>query len=131
MHRTFLLLIPLVICSCVKEPGIGGRGEIHGLVLEQRYDDGAPVGEPYPIPEQDVFIVYGDGDGETSDDDVSTGADGRFRFPWLRKGSYRIFVISECDTAICPSGNYSVVRSVELEDRRDLVDAGVFVIENH
>ena len=79
MFRSICFLIPIILVSCVKEPGIGGRGEIHGLVLEQRYDDGVPVGEPYPIPEQDVFIVYGDGDGETSDDDVSTGADGRFR----------------------------------------------------
>ena len=120
-----------MLVSCAKEPGIGGRGEIHGRVLEQRFDDGVAFGDPYPIPEQDVFIVYGDADGETANDDVSTGSDGRFRFPWLRKGTYKIFVISECDTAICPSGSYSIVRSVELEDRMDMADVGDLVIENH
>ncbi len=131
MIRSLFILLTVILVSCVKEPGIGGRGEIHGRVLEQRYDDGVVYGDPYPVPDHDVFIVYGDEDGETANDDVSTGADGRFRFPWLRKGTYKIFVISEGDTAVYPSGSYSIVRTVELQDRMDLVDVGDFVIENH
>src|SRR5688572_10183771 len=95
--RSWLILL-IASIGCAKEPGIGGRAEIHGRVLERHQGSG----EYYPLADHDVFIVFGD--GTTPDDDVSTGPDGRFRFPWLRKGAYRVFTISECDWDLenCP-----------------------------
>ena len=122
-HRSMLISIVVIgLLGCAKEPGIGGRAEIHGRVMEQHQGSG----EFYPIPDHDVFIVFGD--GTTPDDDVSTGPDGRFRFPWLKKGNYRIFTFSECED--CSSGSIVVERSVELSDRNDLVDVGDLYITN-
>lgn len=112
--------------GCAKEPGIGGRAEIHGRVLEQHQGSG----EYYPKQDHRVYIVYGDGSAQ--DDDVRTGADGRFRFPWLRKGNYKVYTLSECEQNIvdCPSGTFPVSRDVDLVNRTDLVDVGDLLITN-
>ncbi len=114
-----------LITGCAKEPGIGGRGEIQGRIMEQHQGEG----DLYPRPDHEVYIVYGD--GTTEDDNVRTGPDGRFRFPWLRKGEYRIYTFSECeDLTACPGGTVAVIREVDLIQRKDLVDVGDLNIMN-
>ncbi len=129
-HITLVLLAWPLLHGCVKEPGIGGRAEIHGRVMEQHHNDaGEPQGDPYPLPDKRVYIVYGDNTGV--DDDVRTGPDGRFRFPWLRKGSYRVYTISECQVNYdCLSGTYQVSREAELSGRTEIMDIGDLKIEN-
>lgn len=123
----FFILLAFSFQSCSKDPGEGGRAEIQGRVIEQRYNNNTqqPVGSPYPKAEQRVYIIYGD--GEFHDDDVRTGPDGRFRFPWLRKGDYTVYTISEC-------GQYtgctmSVSASANIADRKELVDVGDLQIQ--
>jgi hypothetical protein len=126
-----LLLLILLVTGCVKEPGIGGRAEIHGRVIEQHHNNsGQPRGDPYPRAGRRVYISYGDATGH--DDDVRTGPDGRFRFAWLRKGTYRVFTFSECHHTdpLCIGGTKVVTRTVEITDRRELVDIGDMLIEN-
>ena len=72
-----IMVLPILMAACSKDPGDGGRAEIRGRLMEQR-----------------VYIIYGD--GTYHDDDVRTGHDGRFRFTWLRKGTYNVYAISEC-----------------------------------
>jgi hypothetical protein len=130
-HLVLVLLCIALITGCAKEPGIGGRAEITGRVMEQHHtNSGNPVGDPYPRPGHRVYIIYGD--GNTHDDDVRTGPDGRFRFAWLRKGTYSVYTVSECDPfdEDCPGGTRVVSRAVELKDRRDQVDIGDLSIEN-
>jgi hypothetical protein len=129
MCRAFLLLIPmLLLLGCNKEPGEGGRAEIQGRVMAQNYlntPQGTPFGEPYPVPEHRVYIIYGD--GQFHDDDVRTSADGRFRFTGLRKGSYTVYTISQQyrdATTADASGTFVVRHTVEITDRRAVVDAG-------
>jgi hypothetical protein len=130
MMRSLLpgaLLLALLATGCSKEPGEGGKAEIRGVVHEQRYNSSSPVGEPYPKAEQRVYIVYGN--GTYPDDDTRTGPNGEFRFPWLRKGQYRIYVISECST--CPSGEEAVFKDVEISGRREVVNMGTLLIRNY
>ncbi len=122
-----LIVFSMLLQSCSKEPGEGGRAEIQGKVMEQRYNNNTqqPVGSPYAKAEQRVYIIYGD--GEFHDDDVRTGPDGRFRFPWLRKGDYTVYTISEC-------GQYSgctisVSANASISDRKELVDVGDLLIQ--
>lgn len=131
--RQFLPSILLLLAtSCAKEAGIGGRGEIHGRVMEQYFDNDTPTGEAYPKAGERVYIVYGGGTGDTGDDNVRTGPDGRFRFAWLRKGDYRIYVISECaDNIQCPNGSRSVGQQVHLDTRKSMVDVGDLLIDNY
>jgi hypothetical protein len=129
--RTVSLLFILLAAGCVKDPGIGGRAEIQGRVMEQRYNSsGVPQGDPYPRAGRRVYISYGAEEGQ--DDTERTGPEGHFRFPWLRKGTYRIHVMSQCqvDPVDCPAGTREVWRIVELSDRKAVVDVGDLLIEN-
>jgi hypothetical protein len=123
-----LSAVSILLTACSKEPGEGGRAEIRGRILEQRYSNNTqqPQGQPYPKAEQRVYIIYGD--GTYHDDDVRTGPDGTFRFPWLRKGSYNIYTISEC-------GSYNgctvaVGTRTNITGRKDVVDIGDLTIQN-
>ncbi len=120
-------MILLLATGCSKEPGEGGRAEIRGVVQEQRYNSSSPTGNPYPVAEQRVYIIYGD--GVYADDDTRTGPNGEFRFSWLRKGDYRIYVISECNS--CPSGTEGIYRNVEVTGRKDVVNVGTITIRNY
>lgn len=130
MMRSLLpgaLLPALLATGCSKDPGEGGRGEIRGVVHEQRYNGSNPTGNPYPVAEQRVYIIYGD--GTYPDDDTRTGPNGEFRFAWLRKGDYRIYTISECSS--CPSGAEAVFRNAEITGRKDIVNVGTITIRNY
>lgn len=131
MNRKLIsgLLCVVLLIACRKEPGEGGRAEIRGLVYEQQYNSSTnlPIGEAYPIAEQRVYIIYGD--GEYFDDDTRTGPSGEFRFPWLRKGDYRIYVISECDD--CPGGTEGIYQDATVNGRKDVVNLGTITVRNY
>lgn len=119
--------LSLLFVACSKDPGDGGRAEVRGVVLRQDVSlSGNPQGEPYPAVEERVYIIYGD--GQYFDDDTRTGPNGEFRFPWLRKGSYRIYAISECDNDNCREGIY---RTVEIEGRREIVTTPTITVLNY
>ncbi|MBK9456483.1 MAG: hypothetical protein IPO24_13285 [Bacteroidetes bacterium] len=54
--------------------------------------------QEYYSPDEKVFIVYGD--NTAFDDEVSTAYDGTYKFEYLRKGLYTIYVYSDC--ILCP-----------------------------
>ena len=96
--------------------------------MEQRYNPSTnqPIGQPYVLAEARVYIIYGD--GAFHDDDVNTGPDGRFHFPWLRKGDYTVYVISECPQY---SGcTFAVSATAEIGDRKAVVDVGDLTVQN-
>jgi len=123
--------LAILLIACNKDPGEGGKAEIRGRVLEQLYNNnGVATGAPYALAEQNVYIIYGDAtEGQFPDDNVDSGPDGTFRFKWLRKGTYSIYTISECDT--CDSGSRAVFAKVEIGDRKEVVQAGDLVIDNY
>ena len=117
----------LLLSSCRKEPGEGGRAEIRGLLYEQRYVNGQPSGDAYPLADTRVYIIYGD--GAYHDDDTRTGPNGEFRFAWLRKGDYRLYAISECQG--CPGGSEGVYLSASVNGRKDVVNVGRLTVRNY
>ncbi|MCU0319247.1 MAG: DUF4198 domain-containing protein [Flavobacteriales bacterium] len=124
MRAALLLSAVLFLTACSKEPGDGGRAEIRGVVLMQNVSlSGNPLDDPFPAVDERVFIIYGD--GQYHDDDTRTGPNGEFRFPWLRKGPYRVYAISECDNDGCREG---VFRSAEIDGRRDIVNVPTITI---
>ena len=120
--------IALLLTACSKEPGEGGKALIRGTVLKQDINNntGQPTGDPYPAQEEKVYIIYGDHD--FYDDDIDTDPDGKFEFRWLRKGSYTIFVYSECPT--CEAGAEAKRYTVEVSDRKGTVDVPTITIAN-
>lgn len=120
-------LAALLLSSCTKEPGEGGKALIRGTILEQEINNntGQPTGDPYPAQEYTVYIIYGDND--YFDDDIDTGPNGEYEFRWMRKGSYTLFVYSECPT--CDGGQEVKRVTVEVSDKKEVVDVPTITIE--
>ena len=115
MKQLFISTIFLLLLfSCSKYEGQGGAATIKGVVVEQKYNSLGNVIASYPIPDQDVYIIYGAGN-TFYDDDIKTSFDGSFEFRYLRKGTYKIFVYEDCNS--CPSGQKEVLKEVEITEK--------------
>lgn len=128
VSTALLALGVFFLAGCTKEPGEGGKALIRGTVLEQPINNntGQPSGDPYPALEQRVYIRYGDHDFQ--DDDTRTGPDGLYEFRWLRKGSYTLFIYSECPT--CPGGQEVKSATVEITDRDQVLQVPTLTAAN-
>lgn len=91
------ILISACFLSCKKQPGEGGFASIEGKVYVKNYDASYTIltAEHY-LPGETVYIIYGDGTeiGNT----VKTSYDGSFKFNYLRKGKYKVYVLGEDST---------------------------------
>lgn len=89
-----LLALALVMPSCNKGAGEGGTGTVQGFVKMVHHPDDDYTLTPDTIvaAKTDVFIVYGD--ENFFGDDIETGADGGYRFEYLRPGNYTVYAYS-------------------------------------
>jgi hypothetical protein len=117
--RRILALVSLLLLSnaCSKYEGEGGSSTIKGVVVEQKYNSLGNVIAEYPIPDQDVFIIYGN-ESTFYNDDIKTSFDGSFEFRYLKKGNYKVFVYEDCNT--CPSGKKEVLVPVEISKNNEI-----------
>ena len=125
-----VLFIFLSLSSCKKIEGPGGAATIKGKVHVTEYDlIGNPI-KNYDAPKFDVYIIYGNAEGEAYfDDDIETSYDGTFEFPFLEPGSYQVFVYEDCNS--CFSGKKEKVIDVLIKDKKEIVDVGTIeVYEN-
>lgn len=91
------VLITLILSSCKKYEGEGGRGTINGKIsiMEILHINSSPSDTIYyDGADEDVFIIYGDGK-TTPDDKIACGYDGSFTFKYLQPGTYTIYAYSE------------------------------------
>ena len=125
----FIILVSLTFFSCKKQPGEGGFASIEGKVYVKNYDAYFSILlSEYYLPSETVYIVYGDGTevGNT----VKTSYDGSFKFNYLRKGTYKVYVIGEDSTAATrynPKIELTEVNITEKKQKKVLDD---FVILN-
>ena len=132
MKQFFIYLIPvLLLVSCSKEAGEGGRASIKGTVnthVRLVLSNPTTFQSSYPTADQEVFIVYGD--NVSPDDRIHTNFDGEFEFQFLRPGNYTIYTYSKDSTG--QSGvdhdRMAIIQEVEISDRKQTVDAGSFII---
>ena len=130
-----LVLVALAAASgCVPAEGEGGRASIRGHVqLERRATlyNPSPLDPPQaPAMDHNVFLVYGDNVGP--DDRVETNHEGDFLFPWLRPGSYTVYVFS-ADTSLPENPNIDLldvpfVREVEITSNKEEVVLDTLVV---
>lgn len=109
-YRHFAVVVlfatTLLLASCEKVEGPGGKATITGKVMQIDIDieenGDTTVEASYYIPDENVYIIYGN--NVIYDDDIKTNYDGSFKFEFLRKGNYTLFAYSECDEPedICP-----------------------------
>ena len=82
------------------------------------------------IPEN-VFIIYGDED-VVYDDSFDTSWDGSFRFEYLRKGDYTLYVVDDSTSIIDNSivnYDYPVFRHVTISSNNSTKSVDNFIIQ--
>ncbi len=132
------LRFALIICSflifnsCKKEPGEGGNASITGNVWVQAYNNnGNSQSFEYVGADIDVYIVYGDGPGY--DDRTKTDLNGIFKFKYLRKGKYTIYVYSSEILNTSPAvvvGPIAKKVEAEITNKKGTIDVGKFTIKD-
>lgn len=122
-----LTLITLIISSCSKEEGEGGRASITGKVHAKNYNASfTQLLSEYYAPDEDVYIIYGD--NNFYDDKITTDPNGVFEFKHLRKGNYSIFVYSKDTTFTIASGVEARYMDAEIKDKEEVVELPDFEI---
>ena len=121
------VLIYLSFFSCKKQPGEGGFASIEGKVYVKDYDESYTiVTAEYYLPSETVYIIYGDGTEVANT--VKTSYDGTFKFNYLRKGTYKIFVLSEDSTKPILAVPKEELVQVNITKRKEKVVLNDFVI---
>lgn len=89
-----LAVTALLMASCNKGPGEGGRGTVQGVVklVHHADNDYSLTPDTLVAAKTDVFIIYGD--DAFYGNDVETGADGMYRFEYLLPGEYTVYAYS-------------------------------------
>ncbi len=114
-----LVISTLLLASCSKGPGPGGRATIKGRVYSTNYtyDNSSakflPADSGY-IGATKVYISYGDEVG--SADNVDTDYDGYYTFEYLRPGKYVVWVYSK--PLVNNSLDQAIVAKVEITDKK-------------
>lgn len=123
---SFLLATLLLVStsSCKKQPGKGGLATIIGKVYAYDYNNFGILVDSGYVADERIFISYGA--GESADDDVRSGINGEFKFEWLQKGDYALWVISDCDT--CPLGQKTIQQTVTISQRKQQILLPDFII---
>ena len=118
-------LLVIILLSCTKDEGVGGKTTIRGKVIVQDYnDDFSIMLSEYNATEEDVYIIYGN--DETFGDQVETNYDGTFEFRYLLPGDYSIFIYSE-DSSVNLLYDTVIIKNITITKKDDIVDAGTFV----
>lgn len=84
----------LLFTSCNKGEGLGGSSSLEGYIYNvvHRDDNFSFTKDTIPAVKEDVFIIFGTDD--YFGDDIETDKDGRYRFDYLRSGTYVVYAYS-------------------------------------
>ena len=122
--RLILIISMSAFLSCEKEPGFGGLAEINGKVYVFDYNpEGVLVAEGY-TGDIEVFLSV---DGQPGVlERVRTDFDGSYRFRELRKGTYNIWVFSDCDK--CTDNKEPILQKTIVSSNRQKISLEDFRI---
>jgi len=129
MNRIVIILILAFasFISCKKEPGEGGFASIEGKVLLKNYDATYTILQSeYYAAGETVYIIYGNGTeiGNT----VKTSYDGSFKFNYLNKGNYKVYVLGEDPTKPYLSEPKEELVEVTISEKKQKITLDDFVI---
>lgn len=132
MNRLSILIIlgfALLAGSCKKPAGEGGNSSIKGNIWVQDYNKSLTIMQyQYTGVDVEVYIIYGD--DTTYGDKVNTNGNGEFEFKYLRKGNYRIYVISEERIGNTnDSKEVAVTVDASITAKKQSVDVGQLIIK--
>jgi hypothetical protein len=117
LHFIILAFISLFVSSCAKEAGEGGSSTLKGRVYGYDINTSGIVTDSAAVQDARVFISYGD--NTTVDDDTWSSFTGEYAFRGLQKGTYTIFVYSQCND--CPFNQEVKKQVVEITEKNQEV----------
>jgi hypothetical protein len=124
-----MILLTVIAVSCKKGPGEGGNSSINGKVWVRDFNSNFTIfNGQYAGADEDVYIIYGDEKG--SSDRVRTNYEGVYEFKYLRPGKYKVYVYSKDSTMVSPSGNVTMLKEVEITDKKQDVEVPTITIYN-
>jgi hypothetical protein len=129
MKKLILLFLVcgLAFTFCKKQPGEGGFATIEGKVFVRNYDATFTIkNSEYYLPGETVYIIYGTGTevGNT----VKTSYDGSFKFNYLRKGDYKVYVLGKDSSKAYLSVPKETMQNVTIKDKKQKIILADLVI---
>ena len=134
MIRFFIfLVIALFFSACEKEPGEGGTSSIIGSVYKISTYFNALTQEVDTVFYQldsgeDVYVIYSDNESDFYNDKIETNWNGQYRFDYLRKGDYTIFVYADSTDILNISYDYPVFQHISVEANNSTYTLSDFII---
>lgn len=125
-----LLTFLVVLSSCKKDAGEGGKASIKGFVWLKEYNGNFAS----LLAEREAFDVYvyiQYGDDVNYSDRIKTNYEGKFEFNYLRPGKYKIYTYSKdpSDTDnLNPDMMMAVVQDVEITEKKAVIELDTMVI---
>jgi hypothetical protein len=120
-------LFAMLLVSCKKGPGEGGRATINGKVFAVNYNSAMTVPQDSGyIGGQKVYIIYGD--ENAVGDNIDTDNNGSFEFQYLRKGTYKVYVFSKTSPNKLDS---AMLQKVEITEKKAIVTLADFKIKTN
>ena len=132
MNKIFYFTLFLLLASCAKEAGEGGKATISGRLWLKEYNSNfSSLQLERDGYDEYVYIQYGD---EISyGDRIKTTYDGRFEFKYLRPGKYKVFTYSKDPSDkdnVSPTVTMVVMNDVEIVGKKDKIELDTMVIYN-
>lgn len=129
---TFFFL--LLVCSCEKEAGEGGTSSIVGSVykISTYYNVLTQQNDTvyYQLDSgEDIYIIYSDNENDFYDDNIETNWNGQYRFDYLRKGDYTVFIYADSTDNLNVSYDYPIFHHVTIEENNATHTLPDFVVE--
>lgn len=127
------LIILFFVSSCEKSPGEGGTSTIQGSVykLSTYYNVLTQLTDTvyYQLDaKKDVYIIYSDNENDFYNDNIETNWNGQYRFDYLRKGDYTLFVYTDSTDALNISYDYPIFKHVKIDANNSTFTLPDFVI---
>lgn len=119
----FIFILGLHL-QCKKEEGFGGLGTIKGKVYAYDYNNSGVLESEGYAGDIEVYISA-EGKSEILDR-IRTHYDGSFEIKELRKGSYEVWVYSDCD--LCPNGIEPIIQKVTIDQKKSIVELKTFEV---
>ena len=122
-----IFAICISFSSCKKGPGEGGRATIKGRVKIKSYNKEFTIlKDEYYSQGENVYITYGD--NTAVQENTKTSYDGTFEFPYLRKGKYKVFVVSKDSTSPDLTATISIIKEVEITAKKQTIEIPEFTV---
>ena len=118
-NSIYILFFLLLVCSCEKEAGEGGTSSIVGSVykISTYYNVLTQQNDTvyYQLDSgEDIYIIYSDNENDFYDDNIETNWNGQYRFDYLRKGDYIVFIYADSTDNLNVSYDYPIFHQVTI-----------------